>query len=100
MRYKDEEFFRLMDAIEADGGQHLNERHGNVTHPELTGEHRLDEAHEVHYCNVQAQFEVPYLYGENDAAGVISFIKVCAVDDCIGLWPRYASANAPGEHSE
>lgn len=93
MQYRQDEFFRLLEAIELDGGTHLDEAHENVFHTKLTGDHV--KGMEVAYCNESALFEIPY---EGEDGAVVS-IKACAVDDRIGLWPRFAAAQAPGTGS-
>jgi hypothetical protein len=93
MHYEQAEFFRLMESIENQGGVHLDEAHENVFHTKLAGDHV--KGIEIGYCNESALFEVPYT-GED---GVVTDIRVCAVDDRMGLWPRFADAQAPGSGS-
>lgn len=93
MYYERDEFFRLMEAIEAQEGIHLDEVHENVYHGDLLNDSGRKGV-EVVNCGGAALFEVPYeAVGE---LGVLTTLKVCAVDDRLGLWPRFASANAPG----
>lgn len=95
MHYRRDEFFRLLDEIEFQGGSHLDETHDNVYHTEFVGE--KIKGHEVEYCGENALFEVPYFAeGDNDT---MRTVKVCAVDDRLGLWPRFAGASAPGQGS-
>lgn len=93
MYYERDEFFRLMELIEDQGGTHLNEVHENVHHPALVND-AGGKGITVVYCGEAACFEIPYeALGD---LGVLTTAKVCAVDDWLGLWPRYAAANAPG----
>ena len=86
MKYSSDEFFRLVDEVSRQGGVHLDETHDRVFHTKLTGKEVAGA--EVVYCGEAALFEVPY--DEGDA------VKVCAVCDRIGLWPRNAAARAFG----
>lgn len=97
MYYRRDEFFRLLDEVEFQGGALLDKTHDNVYHTEFTGEDKRVQGHEVEYCGENALFTVPY-FGEGDNDTQLA-IEVCAVDDCMGLWPRFANAEAPGQWS-
>lgn len=92
MKYNEDEFFRLMEAVEADGGKHIDEPHTDAVH-EMTG--NLLKKQSVHYCGSPVQFEVPYRFGTGSSE-VLALGTFCAIDDCMGRWPRYASADAEG----
>lgn len=93
MYYERDEFFRLLESIENQDGIHLDELHDNVYHSDLINDSG-GKGVEVVYCGEAALFEVPYeALGDH---GVLTTVKVCAVDDRLGLWPRFADANAPG----
>ncbi len=95
MEYTADEFYRLMEAVEEQGGSHIDEVHDPVYHKKLTGD--MIKGHEMTYCGEMAQFEIPY-FGLDLKGKELPEQKliVCAIDDRIGLWPRYASANAGG----
>lgn len=95
MYYSQDEFFRLLDEIESQGGEHLDKTHENVYHTDFTGDSDAVKGHEVVYCGESALFLVPYA-PMNAAPGVMHSVEVCAVDDCMGLWPRFLDAEAPG----
>jgi hypothetical protein len=137
MKIAHSDFLRLIDAVEEDGGKHLDEsctgtlvefkeKDGKVVRDLTMG------------CNQDTLFEVPYdpsemaavpepimepddnrspyigLDGEErqprrsrkddndnplveivmrkgrDSGGIPSSVKVCALDDNVGMWPRYA----------
>jgi hypothetical protein len=100
LKYDEEEFFRLMGEVQRQGGQHLDETHEHVYHPKYSGDKTTEgqkPSGVLKYCNSNALFDVPYLNPDRSVSPTASeSIKVCAVDDCIGLWPRFAAANAPG----
>lgn len=93
MYYERDEFFRLMESIETQYGIHLDEQHENVYHTELLNDSGA-KGLEVVNCGQSALFEVPY--EARGDLGVLTTLKVCAVCDRLGLWPRFADANAPG----
>ena len=93
MYYNRDEFFRLMEAIEEQGGDHLDEIHEHVYIPDLINNSGR-KGIEALNCGASALFEIPYeSVGEH---GMLTTAKACAVDDRLGLWPRFAAANAPG----
>lgn len=93
MKYNMDEFYRLMESIEDQGGEHLELTHDPVFHIELTGPHVKGE--EVLYCGESAMFAIPYEPLGHE--GTMDSITVCAVDDAVGRWPRFANAHAKGE---
>lgn len=97
MYYEQNEFFRLMEAIEAQEGVHLDETH-DISHYDFTGKDPMpDDLRVIRNCGQSALFEVPY--AAPDETDESKTLTVCAVDDRMGLWPRYAGANAPGQGS-
>lgn len=82
MRYTQDELIELMDAVEEQGGTHLDDRCkakkytfvGDKVNPVILAG-----------CGNELLFEVPYV-GSNDAA---ESLTVCAVDDDMGKWPRF-----------
>jgi predicted translin family RNA/ssDNA-binding protein len=98
MRYHPDEFFRLIDSVEEQGGTHLDEVHEHVYHEHFTGDHPLPEdKHLIEYCEASALILLPYdaTTAQGDEIGVQP-VKVCAVDDMVGRWPRFAEADARG----
>lgn len=93
MYYERDEFFRLMESIEKQGGTHLDKIHEHVYHADLVSDTGTKGLMVVN-CGESALFEVPYEALGND--GVLTTAEVCAVDDRMGLWPRFADAVAPG----
>lgn len=100
MYYSQNEFFRLMEAIEDQSGVQLDETHDAVYHTDLAGDNPKVKGFEMQYCGLDVLFEVPYdaLDIEGNEVGVHP-ITACAVDDWMGRWPRFANAKAPGEDS-
>lgn len=96
MKYDEKEFFSLLKEIKKQGGVHLDDEvHEHVYHPHFVGP-KSAKGYTQTYCNSVALFDIPYLEQDNTVSPAIESIKVCAVDDCIGLWPRFKAANAPG----
>lgn len=95
MKYTQDEFFRLMEAIEEEGGEHLDETHDAMYHTKFTGDKM--KGLEVHYCGLDVMFDVPYVGLDiNGQPMQVQPVKVCAVDDMVGRWPRFSHANAKG----
>ena len=96
MKYTEDEFFRLMAEVQKQGGYHVDETHKDVYHKSFTGNLTTEGVPPdgtIGYCNNNALFKVPYIGSDKK-------ITVCAVDDCMGLWPRFSDAQAPGsDHS-
>lgn len=84
MKYDKDEFFDLMERVDADGGEHLDAQcqareftfSGDKMRPVL-----------LPGCGESALFHVPYegIKGAKDNGPV----QVCAVDDDMGRWPRF-----------
>lgn len=87
--YTKEEFLRMIDIVEEQGGAYLDTPHDVVVHDDLKAD---DDKPVTQNCGEPALFEVPYEPSGYD--GTIDSLVVCGVDDLMGLWPRFASANA------
>lgn len=98
MHYDQDEFYRLLDAVEEQGGAHLDGDHEPHLHTKLTGDSPEYQSIEVKYCGVPALVEVPYepldKFGNVQP---VQPVKVCLIDDWMGLWPRFRAANAKGK---
>lgn len=90
MNYTEQQFVRLMEMVEAEGGEHLDEQCKGRRF-EISGEPYLKTQRvTLPYCGNSALFEIPYekpVDGTN--AAVLDKVRVCALDDMVGLWPRY-----------
>ena len=85
-RYTQDEFLRLIEAVEDQGGQYLDEHCKPVRAFDFTGDVPLKERDKaLSYCGQPSLFDVPY----EDEHGGQGKIKVCAVDDGMGMWPRF-----------
>lgn len=90
MKYKPDEFFRLMAAVEEQGGEHLDESHDTVYL--MPDKDKGLPGLELDYCGQSMLFVIPDLPGESPPGKT----KVCAMDDDMGLWPRFRDARAFG----
>ena len=85
INYNKDEFFALIEAVERQGGTHLDSM--------CTGHHYVcdsgDKAVEVTLpgCGSVAMFEIPY--DSHIAGESFRTITACAVDDDMGRWPRF-----------
>lgn len=87
MQYKRNEFMRLLEALEDQGGTHLDELCEDRYFTEFAGP-RV-KGFELPMCGEMSVMEVPYdRRGDGDAIER-GTVKVCAVDDAVGLWPRF-----------
>lgn len=89
--YTQSEFFRLVEEVERQGGTHVDANHDIVVHDALA---ISGQPPATQNCNESALFDVPYEPMGN--SGTLAMIRLCAIDDRIGLMPRFADANAPG----
>lgn len=108
MNYHPDDFIALSAAVEEEGGKLLAEQcNGKVfrlKQPDTAGQLRWKRFQTTH-CDTSARMELEYdarshicLHDDDDVVLVdhpgekISggTVKVCAVDDAVGLWPRYA----------
>lgn len=100
MLYHPSDFQRLAEEVENQGGTSLpgphNPRKLTMKLPDAKGEQRWQDAFTTG-CQQEAQFLVPYDLPdtrlgkamEKRGAGIV---QVCAVDDDMGKWPRFANA--------
>lgn len=112
MNFHPEDFQALSEAIEKEGGIALKEacepKEFKLKVPDFRG-HKVTKRYYTTGCGFSAKFELPYNPGlhirlrEDDdnfvepvvvvdhpgEKGPEKLVKVCAVDDAIGLWPRY-----------
>lgn len=92
MNYSQEEFFELMELVEDAGGQHLDEMCKMRTY-EFCGDRLPDTLKTIPGCGEVALFTVPYKMVKKSKTGreclVDREVKVCAVDDDMGRWPRF-----------
>lgn len=86
MKYSQNQFMRLIEAVEDQGGSYLDESCKPVRAFEFTGPNKLKESEKaLNYCGNQSMFEIPY----EDEHGGKGTIKLCAVEDDLGNWPRF-----------
>jgi hypothetical protein len=91
VNYSKDEFYDLMEQVEAAGGEHLDEM-CKMRSYEFCGDKLPDRAKVLPGCGESALFTVPYKTVKKNSMGdvlVDSEIKVCAVDDDMGRWPRF-----------
>lgn len=84
MNYSKDEFLALVSYVEDQGGVLLDEL--CASHQYLI-EHERRVSVTLPGCGNISTFEVPYesmMAGVNDAT-----VRVCAVDDSMGRWPRF-----------
>ncbi len=86
MNYTKEEFFDLMERVDDVDGTHLDEQCKMRTY-EFCGDKLPDRAKTLPGCGESALFLVPYegIEGTSEHGP----IRVCAVDDDMGRWPRF-----------
>jgi len=80
MNYTKDEFFELMDDVEAQGGTHLDDLCAHKTY-DFVGDKLKPVT--LPGCGNNAIFNVPFLDDETLS------VTVCAVDDDMGKWPRF-----------
>jgi hypothetical protein len=96
---EEDTFIRLVEAVEAQGGELLPETH----HPtpfvyKIEGPNGRSKSVEVEGtgCGEDTLLRIPYEDHKPDKQGVespdgaVHDIKVCAIDDLVHLWPRFA----------
>jgi hypothetical protein len=111
VQYHPDDFLALSFAVEAEGGKLLaegcegHEFRLKVPDPNAAMKKKWKTYRSCH-CDLNALMEIPYnpledvkLYEEKDGKEVVvaeskadkgnGMAKVCAVDDAVGLWPRY-----------
>lgn len=82
MTYSPEQFFELIQAVEAEGGS-LTEDLCRARQYSMTG--KEGKPFSLRGCNNTAIFRVPY-----DLGDTLGEITLCAVCDDLGLIPRFA----------
>lgn len=88
-RYSQDEFLDLIERVENAGGEHLKELCEPQTVAKWTGPHQKPMTFDC--CGDEALFTVPYEAEPHGEAALaqVKDIKVCAVEDAIGAWPRF-----------
>lgn len=95
MNYDRAQFFRLLDVVEQQGGTLLDKIHEHSVYDKFCGGPPRDvQFGYMKNCGESALFEIPYL---SYVDGEPHSVEICAKDDMMGLWPRFAAANAIGE---
>lgn len=84
MNYSLDEFLALVERVEAQGGERLTEIHESHTLVCDTGNNT--QRVEGTGCDEVALFDIPYEDSRDNAPRAVT---VCAVDDMVGLWPRF-----------
>jgi hypothetical protein len=86
VKYSKHDFFDLMARIDEQDGEHLDEQCQMRTY-EFCGDLLPERLQTMPGCGESALFMVPYvgITGSTDNGPV----KVCAVDDDMGRWPRF-----------
>lgn len=95
MNYSSDEFLRLMEAVENQGGEHLDKL-CTVRRFEFSG----DKIKPVSLpgCGNNSIFEIPYAAGDKNGRNKgMQTVTVCAVDDAVGYWPRFIKEVRPSE---
>jgi hypothetical protein len=90
--YTKPEFLRLIEEVERQGGTYTDVSHDVIVHDDLF--QTEDAPLIVQNCGEAALFDVPYEPMGHD--GTLDVVRLCAVDDLMGLMPRFAAANATG----
>lgn len=92
MNYSQLEFLRLMEEVEFQNGVHLDRDCVPSTFRMKSKPNGPERTYETSSCGNTTMFQVPY--AQEDKGGVVTHaaVTVCAVDDDMGLWPRFAHA--------
>lgn len=85
MHYTKDQFFRLVEAVEDQGGTYLDDLCSHRTY-ELLGDKARYKTVTIGGCGEVALFEMAY----EDMHGGVGPITMCAVCDSMGLMPRFA----------
>lgn len=108
MDYHPDDFMKLSEQVEAEGGSCLAEpcvgKTFSYKEPDGRGGHRWIRLSTTR-CNTSARMQLPYdatqpvrIYEgkerivdhKGEGKGAHNTLIVCAVDDAVGLWPRFA----------
>lgn len=107
MLYNPDDFFALIEAVEEEGGAHLPEPCAppryRIKLPDPASGLRRMQTMQATGCHRETRFVIPYdkpIYERHEDTGKIvaegevepSTLAVCAVDDDLGKWPRFAGA--------
>lgn len=89
MKYSQDEFLELMERVEYQGGSFLDDVHEKrvVRIPKQAEKGRRSTIELG--CGHQSLFEIPYELENPGPAGELGIIRVCAVEDDVGKWPRF-----------
>jgi hypothetical protein len=87
MVYTEADFQRLVAALEDQGGQHLNDQCKAKTY-RWTGTN--EQPRVVEGCGNHMLLDVQYEPYQDGS--VVQSVTVCAVDDNVGMWPRFRHA--------
>lgn len=98
MNYSQEDFIELIEAVEEQGGTHLDE---DCAKKVVLVKKRVPRGKTSRFalarCGNASLFEIPYELEDTGTAGEVGIIRVCAVDDNVGAWPRF---NKPQEEPD
>lgn len=98
MNYHPDDFLRLLEGVEAEGGAMLPDRCRATKYalriPDADSELRFRDFFTTG-CGQDTRFVLPYKLpkgklGEKMESRGGGLVTVCAVDDEVGKWPRYA----------
>jgi hypothetical protein len=87
VEYTPEQFLRLVDEIESQGGEYLEDEVCKPRQITFTGSYFGPMW--VHGCGNDTLFTFPYA---SEAAGSLHDVRLCAVCDNLGLRPRFMAA--------
>lgn len=87
MEYEPDQFFSLVEKVEAQGGAHLDTL-CEVRKYTFTG--KLVKPIVKPGCGNPTLFTVPYKHRDTKGVERDHAVKVCAVEDNMGLWPRFS----------
>lgn len=93
VRYSHNQMVAIMDAVEEQGGEHLDEV-CSLKKYDFVGPHSKPLV--LPGCGKSILFEIPYEYPPKDIrnARIQGTVKVCALEDAVGHWPRFKKAQA------
>jgi hypothetical protein len=94
MNYTPAEFFALIEAVEEQGGEHLDAQCDSRMY-EFTGSKQ--EPMTLPSCGNSALLLIPYeaLNKDGSEAG-LQPVQACAVDDDVARWPRFGGDKYAG----
>ncbi len=94
MNYSEPEFFALLEAVEGQGGEHLDEQ-CKAKRYEFVGSDQKPVT--LPSCGNNALFHVPYEARDADGMELgLHPLRVCAVEDDMGRWPRFGGDRFAG----